>query len=137
MLIGGVIKVIINYYLVGIIDININGAPIGTNVCYLTITILNLIEIKKFTNVDYKFSDFVLKPLVSVASMAVTAVYSYGTIMEHTQSNAIATLSSICLAGIIYILMLFAVGGIKIEDIEMLPKGKNIARHLTRLKLIK
>ena len=46
-LIGGVIKVIVNYILVGNPDIAITGAPVGTIACYAVITVLNLIAMRR------------------------------------------------------------------------------------------
>ena len=45
MIIGGIIKVVINYNLVAIPGINIDGAPIGTMVCYFTVMARNMIWI--------------------------------------------------------------------------------------------
>ncbi len=46
-LIGGVVKVIVNYILVGNPDIAITGAPVGTIACYAVITVLNLIAMRR------------------------------------------------------------------------------------------
>lgn len=47
MLIGGVVKVVVNYILVAIPSLNIIGAAIGTIVCYVTITVLDLIAMRR------------------------------------------------------------------------------------------
>ena len=39
---GGVVKIILNYILVGNPEINIHGAPISTLCCYMVIAGLNL-----------------------------------------------------------------------------------------------
>ena len=46
-LIGGIVKVIVNYILVGNPDIAITGAPVGTIACYAVITVLNLIAMRR------------------------------------------------------------------------------------------
>ena len=46
---GGVVKVVMNYILVGNPDINIHGAPISTLCCYLTICGLNLFFVWKYS----------------------------------------------------------------------------------------
>ena len=43
MIIGGIVKVAVNYILVGIPALNIVGASIGTVICYLTITVLDVL----------------------------------------------------------------------------------------------
>jgi len=46
---GGVVKVVMNYILVGNPDISIHGAPISTLCCYLTICGLNLFFVWKYS----------------------------------------------------------------------------------------
>ena len=47
---GGVVKVVMNYILVGNPDISIHGAPISTLCCYLTICGLNLFFVWKYSD---------------------------------------------------------------------------------------
>ena len=137
MFIGGAAKVISNYILVGIPQINIHGAPIGTNLCYIIIITLNLLEVKKVTGAEYKFTDFFVKPLIAVGSMAVSVLFGYNKFIEIWQSNSLATIGAIVVGAVIYTLMLFAVRAVKKEDIEMLPKGKGMVKALNRMKLLK
>lgn len=55
MIVGGVIKVVINYNLVAIPEINIDGAPIGTMVCYCTVMLLNMFWIIKETKCKIQY----------------------------------------------------------------------------------
>ncbi|NLY42882.1 MAG: polysaccharide biosynthesis protein [Clostridiaceae bacterium] len=137
MLIGGIIKVIVNYFVVGIDYINIKGAPLGTNICYFVIAMLNLISVKKYTRAEYKFMDFVFKPVIAVASMVIAVVFTYDKLMLGTQSNSIATLGAIVIGALMYGLMLIAIGGIRKEDIELMPKGQKILRIMNRFGMLK
>ena len=47
MLIGGIVKIIVNYILVGQPSLNIIGAPIGTLVCYIAITALDVVAMRR------------------------------------------------------------------------------------------
>lgn len=135
MAIGGVVKVLVNYTLVGIPDININGAPIGTNLCYITILTLNLISIRKIIGIKFSLADFVVKPILSVFAMAVVvlAIYSNITFLGNTMSTAL----SILVGAVVYFAVLLLVGGIKSADLEMIPKGEKLAIVLKKLKLIR
>ncbi len=137
MLIGGVVKVVINYFLVGNPEININGAPIGTNVCYLLIVVLNLIEVKKVTGAKYRLMDFFIKPLIAAFSMAITATFTYNRLLTFTGSGNISTMVAIGIGGLVYIIMLFAIGGLNKDDIEMMPKGKKIISLFNRFGVLK
>lgn len=137
MLIGGVIKVIINYNLVAIPWINIEGAPIGTLVCYFVIVVMNFFWIIKITGVKFGIKDFFLKPIVSAGAMAVVAIFLFNTVMGVGIQKKLATLVAIGLGGIVYLLMILLVGAIKREDVEMLPSGKKIATMLKKAHLLR
>ena len=49
VIVGGIVKIIMNYFLVGNPDINIHGAPISTLCCYLVIVVLNLFFVWKYS----------------------------------------------------------------------------------------
>ena len=47
VIIGGVVKIIVNYVLVGNPDILINGAPVGTLCCFVIVSALELLIIRR------------------------------------------------------------------------------------------
>ena len=135
MIAGGVAKVIINYFLVAIPAVNIAGAPIGTNVCYIIILVLNIISIKRYSSVKLRLSEFVLKPLVCVVSMAaaVIALYNVMTPLGMT----ISTVLAIGAGAVVYFVMIVITKSINYKDLLMLPKGEKIADLMLRKNLIK
>ncbi len=135
MAIGGVIKVIINYFLVAIPDINIAGAPIGTNVCYITILVLNIVAIMRYSSVRLKFSEFILKPAICVATMGAVVVALSNVLSG--MSAVIVTGGSIVCGAIAYFVMIVITKSIKYQDILMIPKGEKIADILLKKNLIK
>ncbi|MBO5973574.1 MAG: polysaccharide biosynthesis protein, partial [Clostridia bacterium] len=131
--VGGVIKLVTNYVLVGTPGINISGAPIGTCLCYGTIMILNLVYIR-LKIVRFSPAKVFLKPLVASLVMGVfawliysplSAVFSGGFIQ-----NSVAVLLTVGLSAVIYALMLIVLKALPKEDVLMLPKGKKIAALL-------
>ena len=50
--------------------------------------------------------------------------------------NAISTLISIMIGGIVYVLVLLAIGGIRKDEILIMPKGEKIYKMLKKLKLM-
>jgi len=137
MFIGGVIKVIINYTLVAIPSINIEGAPIGTLVCYFVIVALNFFWIIKITGAKFGINDFFVKPLVSAGAMAIAVIFIFNSMISTGIGVKLATLPAIAFGGIVYLLMILLVGAIKQEDIEMLPNGREFAIMLRKVHLIK
>lgn len=135
MIVGGIIKIVVNYILVGMPQININGAPIGSNLCYITILFMNIYSIKKEIGVKFGIVQTVVKPVISVAVMAVTALAVYSVVSF--MGNTLATLISICSAGVMYLIMLFILGAISRDDMEMLPKSEKLIPVMEKLKLIR
>ena len=135
MVAGGIVKIIVNYFLVGYPSINIAGAPIGTILCYFVILVLNLISIKKIMNIKYDFVSLVLKPVISVIVMAIVVIAVYN--ITSVLGNTISTILAIAVGGICYFAVLFMIGTINEDNIKMLPKSEKILPILKKYKLIK
>lgn len=137
MAVGGVVKVVVNLLLVSQPAININGAPIGTFLCYFTVMVLNLLTIKKVTGVTYEFSDFVIKPLFSVLAMGAATMITYDFVLRTGLHYLLAMGAAICVAVIVYGAMILLVRCIKKEDLLLVPRGEKIYEALRRLHLMK
>ncbi len=128
MLLGGIVKLITNYTLVGIATINIYGAPVGTSLCYGTITVLNLIFIRR-NGIPFSFVRTFAKPALSAGVMGVFAYLMYPPLSGMIGSK-LGVLAVIALAAVLYLLMLAATKALPKEDVLMLPKGEKIAKIL-------
>lgn len=135
MLIGGAIKIIVNYILVGIPEININGAPIGSMLCYIVILALNIRSIKSAMGVRFGIVPTVVKPLLSSVVMGVVAVvvYNYAQVL----GNRIGVIVAILSAGAVYLGVLFILGAVTEEDMQMLPKSEKLIPIMQKYKLIR
>ena len=132
---GAVVKVISSAVLIGIPVINIYGAPIGTFLCYLTITVINFRFLSKYANITPAIVKVFIKPLISAVICAAAAGFSY-ILFEKFISAKIASVCAIAFAGIVYIIMLLLLKGVNREEIIMLPKGNKIYTVLCKLKLM-
>jgi len=130
MLIGGAVKIIVNFILVGNIDININGAPYGTVMCYVTVTLLNLYTINKSLHPNYGIL-FVLKLIVNTAVMGASAYFVY-TFLNPLLGNFISLVLAIGTGVIVYALLLLVLRTLKREDVEALPYSKHILKLIGR-----
>lgn len=133
MIIGGVIKVAVNYRLVAIPEFNIEGAPIGTMVCYFVVMSLNLYWIVKETGFKPNPNEYIVKPVVSGAVMGVTAYFIYGAMSSFGVVTALAI--SIFAAVCVYFSMLIVLRAFSYEDIIILPKGEKIAALFKKFHL--
>ncbi len=64
MLVGVILKIGINFFLVAIPEINIIGAPVGTAVCYGYIFFANFIALQKYSGVKIDVVGTMIKPLI-------------------------------------------------------------------------
>ena len=134
--IGAVLKIVVNFILVGRPELNIMGAPIGTTLCYVYIFASNMYCLIKHTGVKFNFVAVIIKPFVSALCCG-GAAFGVSFACEYLKlSNLITTVLSVITAVIVYFIVLFALKTLSKEDIEGFPKGKAIARVLEKLHFI-
>lgn len=136
MLIGAVLKIIINCTLVSMPSVRINGAPFGTLACYGSILVGNLIMLYKYQKYRPQFVSVFIKPVVC-SVLAVGASYGVYRLTFGLISDKLATIGGICLAALLYLLLIFVTKSLDRYDILLLPKGQKICEILTRKGLIK
>ncbi len=129
MLVGGTLKLVINYVLVAIPRINILGAPVGTLVCYLFIAVASIIAVCRQTHTTPNFMSVFIKPLLAGLFCAVAAFASYG-LLSHVIDTRLGTVLAILIAAVVYLFVLFLIRGISADDVNMLPGGEKIAKVL-------
>ncbi|MBQ2651433.1 MAG: polysaccharide biosynthesis protein [Clostridia bacterium] len=125
---GGIIKLVTNYTLVGTPGIEISGAPIGTILCYGSISLINLAIIMKHIK-GVSITQSFLKPFISAAVMAVFAFVVYGPVSA-LLGGKIGVVATIGMSAVVYLVMLLAIKALPKEEILMLPKGQKIAKLL-------
>ncbi len=134
--IGMVIKIIVNYVLVGIPEINIQGANIGSIVCYGFVTVVALFVLCRQTKIIPDFVSIFVKPLLAGIVCGVVAYFSE-ILFDLFFKQRIATILAVVTAIIAYIIALFVFKAIKREDILQMPKGNKIIKLLEKRKLIR
>ena len=135
---GGVVKIIVNWFVVAIPSVNIYGAPIGTICCYVTMCVMNLIFIRRSIKAPISMKSIFLRPLLPTLIMSVVAyVIYYGGMMIMPADARLYVLVAMC-ASIAVAVLVYAVAVIKLraittEDMKLIPKGEKIAK-LLRMK---
>ncbi len=135
MIAGSAVKLVSSYILIGIPQIGVYGAPIGTFLCYLVISVINFYFIAKYINLKPSIRQIFIRPLLASLVCAGAAIGSYRLFETFIIPKA-ATLGAITFAALVYIIAVFAFRCISKEDILLLPKGKRIYGLLHRIKLI-
>jgi stage V sporulation protein B len=131
VVIGGVIKLIVNYTLVGNPSIRINGAPVGTLCCFGVIALLEIFIIRRTIPAPPRFAKAFWKPFVASAIMAAAAWAVHG--LLHTflgVSSRLATVAAILVAVVVYLILVLGFQIISKDDLSLMPKGDKIAKIL-------
>lgn len=131
--IGMGLKIVVNYILVGIPEINIHGAPIGTLCSFVFIFIANLLSLIKYSGVMPNIWSTIGKPLVSALACGVAA-YAVSHILG---GGTLSTAAAILAACVVYVVMLFVLRALDEDTILSFPMGKKLLSVCKKLKLVK
>lgn len=135
-LLGAVVKIALNWILIRIPSINVVGAVISTDVCYLVASIFNVIMLMRYTKTRVNFSGVLIKPTIGSIIMGIGCVIGYK-VISLVFGNTISTLLTIIVAVIIYLLVMIFIRGITEEDLLSIPKGRILVRVFKKIGLLK
>jgi stage V sporulation protein B len=134
----------LNYVLIGVPQINLKGAVVGTGAFYLVCIIYNYVVLRKETGFKIDVKSVIFKPLVSAVLCGGAAYGSFRVLSEFIVFNegsrlsgqSICCLLSIGVAVVVYAIAVLLLKTLVKNDILMLPKGEKIAEILEKYKLI-
>ena len=135
--VGAVIKIVVNFCLVGVPEINILGAPIGTVCCYLYIAVADIYCLVKYSGVKPNLVSTLLKPFIAAATCGITAFVVNYVVSRFVPGSKISTLVAILAAVVVYIIAVSMLKCIDEEDINTLPNGKKIVKFLKKVYIIR
>jgi len=136
--VGAAFKILLGYVLAGNPDYGIVASPIGTLVCFIVISGLNIAFIMARVKDRPKFGHVFIKPLFCSAVMAGAAFAVYRLLflllngMLGTGRYAVAAyLGLSMIAGIaVYGLLIIVTRTITMDDMKLVPKGEKLAKML-------
>lgn len=149
VVIGGIVKILVNYILVGNPAVRIYGAPIGTLCCFAVVAGLEIFFIRRTVPAAPRFSRTLVKPLAASLVMAASAWASHGLLDKLLRcmdflwktsdageryfsylGSAISTAAAILIGVAVYIVLILTLHAIAKEDLTLMPKGDKIAKIL-------
>jgi len=131
VVVGGVVKIVVNYILVGNYDINIKGAPIGTLCCFAAASVMDLFFIYRAIPHPPRYGRVFVKPVSCAVMMGFAAWAVYGLLSGPLGlGNAISTLCGIFAGVVVYAVLIVALRAISPDDLSLMPKGDKIAKLL-------
>ena len=130
MILGGVVKVVVNYFLVGTEYFNVVGAPIGTLCCFGAVAVLELVLIKWKLPSAPNYGRIFAKPVLASAVMGLAAWACYGLLERAMPGSRIPTLGAMVVAVLIYVILVAVLRIISKDDLALMPKGEKIGKIL-------
>lgn len=128
LLIGAVFKVVVTFILVGFNFINVKGAPIGTIVCYIVASILNIKDVEKYAKVKFDPIMTYGRPIVASTGMGIVAFAIYKFFFLITGVNSFSCLVAVIAGVVTYGILIFAIKAITLDELRRLPKGEKLAK---------
>lgn len=137
MLVGGGLNIVLNWFLVGDPNVNIYGAPIGTLLCYVVMSGMNLYFICTKLPERPHLGRAFAKPLFTCLVMGAAAwIVYYGALSVYPALEGSRILhllglaAAIGVAVIVYAVLTVCSRAITLDDMKLLPKGEKIAKLL-------
>ncbi len=128
-LIGGAVKILSNYHLVAIPEVNIYGAPMGLLLCYGVTLVLNFVLLRRTDREIGSCLKIFGKPLLASAVMGAAAWAVYG-LCAGLLGNTLSLLCAIGVAVLLYLILVVALRIVSRDDVMLMPKGEKIAKIL-------
>ena len=136
LILGCVVKVILNLVLIRIPQINIYGAAISSVVCQVISFTVCFTVLSRNIPIKMSFVKYILKPFCAGLVMAAAAIGIYRLSMAVINNNTVSTLVSIALSAVIYFIIVLKIKVMSDEEIKMLPAGDKLLAGLKRIKLV-
>ena len=132
---GGLVKIVINWFLVAQRPINIYGAPVGTLVSYFAMALLDFVFLCRALDHRPRLLRIFAGPVVSSALMGAAAWGVYGLaarfLPPHSRfSTLLAMAVAIVAAVLVYAAAAIVSRSITKEDMKLIPGGEKLAKIL-------
>lgn len=133
MVIGGIVMILFDYFVVAIPEVNIYGSPIGTCIGYGITCCLDLWLVSRIVPGCPNYLSVFGKPLAASVVMGGATWAVYGGLLRLTESNTISLILAIGVAVVLYFALLILLRAITKDDLALMPQGEKIGR-LLRIK---
>lgn len=123
MLTGAIVKTVLGYILLGVPGVGVNGAAIGTVICYAVVAAINLIALSVGCGRFIRLSDF-SRPILPSALSFSLAVLLLSILPD--RRSVFATLFLFAVAGTLYFPLSLLFGSVTRADAEAIPLLKKV-----------
>lgn len=137
MVIGLLIKSVVNYFLMSIPSINIKGMPVGNLLLYLFICVMGLVILSKSTDIKIDIKGTMIKPLLAGLITGIAALGIYTGLFYLLERAKWSVLIAIVFAVVVYVILIGLFHMIERDDVLSLPGGKKLVPVLEKLRILR
>ena len=135
MITGGVVKIIVNWFLVANRSINIYGAPIGTLVSYFVMAAMNYIFMCSSLDKRPSLLKAFARPAAASLIMGVSAWVVYTLVLRvlgtgSWMKSVLCLGAAVLVAVVVYLFAAISLRTITNEDMKLIPGGEKIGKIL-------
>lgn len=127
MLLGGTVKTVLGYILMGRADIAVAGAPIGTVACYLIALLVNASAMGHRAHYLPRVKEILFLPLLASMLAVGGARLIYDRLL--VSSGSLGTLTAIGLAAGVYLLVILRCGLVRPEELRLM-RGRPVEERV-------
>lgn len=132
LLIGCIVKLILNIILIRRPSVNIYGAPISSVVCQMISFSYSFTVLRSRVSVKTELKKHILKPLAAVSLMGGAAYAVYTLSMLALKSNAVSVCAAIAVSVPVYAAAVVFLKILTGDEIIMLPMGAKLYKFLVK-----
>ena len=138
ILLGGIVNVVVNWYLISMPELNVYGAAIGIAASNLLMFALNLIFIMTKLPEKPSLKRVFLRPAINAVIMGAAAYILYPAFLQLIGAGPdpsrimiiVAMVAAIAIAAAIYIVLTITTKAITMDDMMLIPGGGKLAKLL-------
>jgi stage V sporulation protein B len=121
MAVGVAVKLVVSYFLIGDPRVGTVGAPIGSLLCSVTVTAINIWVMSARQGQRISIKKVFIKPLISAIPSVALAVAVFAWMNSAVDISALALMCAIITAVLSYAFASVLTGNVTNDDIELLP----------------
>ncbi len=118
LVVASLVTIIGIYYLTAMPHLGVGGAAAAVAIGYVIMPVFNIMYLHKIGLFTLSFKEDVLKPLTASLCMYLLAVYIKKVLYAYNLNVGLILVISLLVSGIIYLTLMFLVGGINSQDRE-------------------
>lgn len=118
MVIASLFKILGIFFLTSMPQLGIHGTALAMVMFSMIMAWLNYLDLRNLTGYRMEIRSTILKPLMATAIMTSTIWYARSFIAANWGINLLSVSGLLLMGGIVYLISLFATGGITAEDLQ-------------------